>query len=264
MRPFQLGRRQTLGILFGLLGFFLVGYVAAEPRGGGQGGHPRTAARSGADQPRPGQPVLAIGIVFLLVAAATFFEHRSPRLARGALILGSVLFIPLVVILSLALSELPDTNVMQLLIESLRLKHADRARGDGRPVVRARGVVNIGIEGMLLTASGTAFVTYAVVGDANSTSALWLSVLVAIVTGGLIGLLHTMLCVTYRVDQIISGVVINLLALGLTGFLRSEVIVDTGISTGVPTGPTACRSCRTSRSSVRSSSPTSRSSSPCW
>ena len=58
----------------------------------------------------------------------------------------------------------------------------------------------------------------------------------AILTGGLIALLHALLSVTYRVDQIISGVVINLLALGLTGFLRSEVIVDTGISTGVPTG----------------------------
>ena len=40
---------------------------------------------------------------------------------------------------------------------------------------------------------------------------------------------------TYRVDQIISGVVINLLALGLTGFLRSEVILDTGVATGIPT-----------------------------
>ncbi len=41
-------------------------------------------------------------------------------------------------------------------------------------------------------------------------------------------LLHALLSVTFRVDQIISGVVINLLALGATGFLRSEVIVPSG------------------------------------
>ena len=57
----------------------------------------------------------------------------------------------------------------------------------------------------------------------------------AVLTGGLVALLHALLSVTYRVDQIISGVVINLLALGLTGFLRSEVIVDTGVATGIPT-----------------------------
>jgi simple sugar transport system permease protein len=78
--------------------------------------------------------------------------------------------------------------------------------------------------------------TYAVLGDATSTGVLWLSVGVAILTGGLIGLLHALLCVTFRVDQIISGVVINLLALGFTGFIRSEVIIPTGISIGTPTG----------------------------
>ena len=87
----------------------------------------------------------------------------------------------------------------------------------------------------MLTASCTGFLAYAVLGDAQDTWALWVAVLVAILTGGLISLLHALLTVSYRVDQIISGVVINLLALGLTGFLRSEVLVDTGISTGVPT-----------------------------
>jgi simple sugar transport system permease protein len=58
-------------------------------------------------------------------------------------------------------------------------------------------------------------------------------------TGGLIALLHAWLSVTFRVDQIISGVVINLLALGITGFIRSEVIVPSGISTGVPTATIA-------------------------
>ena len=94
------------------------------------------------------------------------------------------------------------------------------------------GVVNIGIEGMMLASAAVGFMVYALVGDGTSTAALWLAVGVAVATGGLVALLHAVLSVTFRVDQIISGVVINLLALGSTGFIRSEVLVPHGVSTG--------------------------------
>jgi ABC-type uncharacterized transport system permease subunit len=235
----RFGRRQTLGVLFALLGLYLAGNVAGNLEQADKGltfEPPPDPVKLVVD---PRVAVTAIGIVFLLAGLATFFERRSVRLARGALILASVLFIPLVIVLALALSQSRETNVMQLLVESLRL---------GTPVAlgamaglwcERAGVVNIGIEGMMLASACTGFMTYAVVGDASSTSALWLGLLVALATGGLIALLHAVLSVTFRVDQIISGVVINLLALGMTGFLRSEVIVDTGISTGVSTGPIA-------------------------
>lgn len=235
MTALRLGRRQTLGVVFGLVGIFLVGYVAPNLDQADKGltlEPPPDPVKLVVDPPIT---VTTIGVVFVLVAVAAFFERRSTRLASGALILGTILFIPLVLVLALALSTSRDTNVMQLLVESLRL---------GTPVAlgamaglwsERAGVVNIGIEGMMLTAACTGFLAYAVVGDANTTPALWFGILVAILTGGLLGLLHAVLSVSFRVDQIISGVVINLLALGLTGFLRSEVLVDTGISSGVPT-----------------------------
>src|SRR5690606_16449089 len=134
--------------------------------------------------------------------------------------------IPLVVVVALALSDAPDTNVVQLLVESLRL---------GTPIAlgamaglwsERSGVVNIGIEGMMLSSAAVGFMVYALAGDASSTGALWLGVGAAIVTGGVVALLHAVLSVSFRVDQIVSGVVINLLALGATGFIRSEVSVD--------------------------------------
>jgi len=142
-------------------------------------------------------------------------------------------------VLALALSDSPQTNVVQLLVESLKL---------GTPVAlgamaglwcERSGVVNIGIEGMMLTSAAIGFMVYALVGDGSSTSALWLSVAAAVATGGLVALLHAVLSVSFRVDQIISGVVINLLALGATGFIRSEVIVPSGISSGVTTSEVA-------------------------
>ena len=72
-------------------------------------------------------------------------------------------------------------------------------------------------------------------GDAQGTWLLWASVGLAVLTGGLVAALHALVSVSFRVDQIISGVVINLLALGLTSFLRSQVIVPTGINAGQST-----------------------------
>ena len=239
MSRFRFGRRQTIGVIFGVLGLLLVGYVAAnlDPADKGLAFEPPPdPAKLVVDPPIT---VTVIGIVFILTSVATFFERRSKRLASGALMLSTVLFVPLVVVLALALSQARETNVMQLVVESLRL---------GTPVAlgamaglwcERAGVVNIGIEGMMLLSAGSGFMTYALVGDANTLSALWLAIFVAIATGGLIALLHAVLSVSFRVDQIISGVVINLLALGMTGFMRSEIIVGTGISTGVSTGPIA-------------------------
>jgi simple sugar transport system permease protein len=239
MSAFRFGRRQTLGVLFGLLGLYLVGYVAGnlDPSDKGLTFEPPPEPLKLVFD--PSTAVTVIGIIFVLTAVATFFERRSERLAQGSLLLSAVLFIPLVIVLGLALSTAPDTNVTQLLVESLRLGTPIALGSMAGLWCERSGVVNIGIEGMMLASAGTGFMTYALVGDARGTGVLWLSVGVAIATGGLIALLHALLSVSFRVDQIISGVVINLLALGLTGFLRSEVIVPSGISTGVPTGTIA-------------------------
>jgi ABC-type uncharacterized transport system permease subunit len=235
VRSFRFGRRQTLGVMYGLVGLYLIGFVSPNLEQADKGltlEPPPDPAKLIVDPPTT---VTVIGIVFVLVAVATFFEGRSRRVASGALILGTVLFIPLVLVLALSLSATGETNVMQLLVESLRLSTPIALGAMAGLWCERAGVVNIGIEGMMLTSACTGFLAYAVVGDANTTSALWFGIGVAIATGGLLALLHAVLSVSFRVDQIISGVVINLLALGLTGFLRSEVLVDTGISAGVPT-----------------------------
>ena len=236
MSPLRVGRRQTIGVLFGLLGLFLVAYVAgnlAEVDKGLTFEPPPDALKIVFS---PTTLVTAIGLIFVLTGVASFFERRSERLVTGSLLLSTILFIPLVIVVALALSDAPDTNVTQLLVESLRLGTPIALGAMAGLWCERAGVVNIGIEGMMLASAGMGFMTYALVGDAHDPGALWLSVAVAVVTGGGIALLHALLSVSFRVDQIISGVVINLLALGLTGFLRSEVIVPSGISTGVPTG----------------------------
>ncbi len=87
------------------------------------------------------------------------------------------------------------------------------------------GIVNIGIEGMMLMSAFTGFMANVALSASGVDPALQavpvrlgISILVALLTGGFMGLLHGLLSIQYRVDQIVSGTVINILALGLTGY----------------------------------------------
>jgi simple sugar transport system permease protein len=104
------------------------------------------------------------------------------------------------------------------------------------------GVVNIGIEGMML---GAAFFGWLASIYMNSIFhlpamvSLTVGVIVAILTGGLFALLHAVLSITFKVDQIIGGTVINILATGITGFLNRQMFFGAGSVFGgqVPHSP---------------------------
>ncbi len=95
------------------------------------------------------------------------------------------------------------------------------------------GVVNIGIEGMMLMAAFTGFIgagyaAYVLPADIwpifGITLPLLAGVLVAVLTGMLVSLLHAWLAISIRADQIISGTIINILAAGLTGYLHRLIV----------------------------------------
>ena len=77
-------------------------------------------------------------------------------------------------------------------------------------------VVNIAVEGMLLAGAFTGALAGSLLGG-------WGGIAAAILVGGLFGFLLAALVVTYRVDQIIAGVVINLFVLGVTSYVSSQV-----------------------------------------
>ncbi|NJP09144.1 MAG: ABC transporter permease [Leptolyngbyaceae cyanobacterium RU_5_1] len=95
------------------------------------------------------------------------------------------------------------------------------------------GVLNIGLEGMLLTG---AFVSAATTFASGS---VWVGTLAAVGAGGLVGVLHAYLSVTLRVDQLVSGLAINLSAAGLTAF-GSRLVFNTATTQRLPgIGPIA-------------------------
>lgn len=80
-------------------------------------------------------------------------------------------------------------------------------------------VVNIAIEGMLLAGAFTGALVGSLVGGIGGLAA-------AVAVGGLFGFILAALVVTYRMDQIIAGVVINLFVLGLTSYVSSQVFAE--------------------------------------
>lgn len=80
-------------------------------------------------------------------------------------------------------------------------------------------VINIGIEGMLLTGAFMGAFVGTLAGPV-------VGILAATLSGGLLALALAVLAIRYQVDQIIAGVVINIFALGLTSFLSSAVLVE--------------------------------------
>src|ERR1700683_2009313 len=81
------------------------------------------------------------------------------------------------------------------------------------------GVINVGIEGQLLLGAFTAAIV------ASGTGSLWLGLVCGALAGSLVGVLLAVFAIGYRVDQVILGVVLNTLILGLTGYLYDDLMV---------------------------------------
>src|SRR5919199_4686448 len=90
------------------------------------------------------------------------------------------------------------------------------------------GVVNIGLEGLMLIAA------FAGVVGAHLTGSALIGLGFGLGAGLLFALIHALMCITFEADQIISGTAINLLALGGTGYLMVEIFGSGGTSPRVP------------------------------
>ncbi|MEY2535417.1 MAG: ral nucleoside transport system permease protein, partial [bacterium] len=101
----------------------------------------------------------------------------------------------------------------------------------GGIVSERSGVVNIGIEGMMLT--GAFFGIF----GADLTGSWLLGLVFAMAAGAVIAFVHAVFSITLRADQIVSGVAINLLALGVTGYVFVDRYGAEGTPDDIPRAP---------------------------
>jgi simple sugar transport system permease protein len=212
-------RRQIIAGFFALMGMIIcAGYApylgTADPETS------RLTFGIGADAPALTLPtvptMLALGLFYLLSGAVGLWE-RQERLADSLLGVCIALIFPGVLIAAAAGSQ---TNALTMLAETLRL---------GTPLVLGAlagiyaervGVVNIAIEGMMLMGAAFGFAVFAFTGSFVA------GISAALTMGAISALLHALLSVTFKTDQIISGTVINILAIGITSYLRRTFLVD--------------------------------------
>jgi simple sugar transport system permease protein len=103
-------------------------------------------------------------------------------------------------------------SILAILASTIRLAIPYILAGLGGTYSERSGVVNIGLEGQMLTGAFTA------VAVANISGSPWLGLLAAILAGMLLGLIHGIVCITFKADQIVSGLAIIIFAAGITVF----------------------------------------------
>ncbi|WP_214105874.1 ABC transporter permease [Acrocarpospora catenulata] len=92
----------------------------------------------------------------------------------------------------------------------------------GELVSQRSGVMNVGLEGMMLFGAFFGFFTV------ERTGSTWLGLLAGVAAGTALAVVMALLAVTLRADQIVVGVGINLLAAGVTIFLNRQLYLDAG------------------------------------
>jgi ABC-type uncharacterized transport system permease subunit len=144
-------------------------------------------------------------------AAALVLSHRSARIAAAALV-GSFLLAIMAVLTALAQGG--SIDLVGMLASSLRMATPIALGALAGILCERSGVINIGIEGMMLAAAAYLFFKN-----------IWVGVLAAILVGGLMAVVHALMCIRFKADQVISGTAINILAVGTSGFLRRAYLV---------------------------------------
>jgi general nucleoside transport system permease protein len=157
------------------------------------------------------------GISIALAAARAFAPMRK---VQRRVTLGLVMFLFVIALLCWAdAGQSSSFNIVNLLSGTLAGSIPIMLGALTGVICSRSGVINIAIEGQLLLGAFTAAIV------ASGTGSLWLGLLCGAGAGMLVGALLAAFAIGYRVDQVVLGVVINLLILGLTGFLYDSLLV---------------------------------------
>jgi ABC-type uncharacterized transport system permease subunit len=215
-RKSRFSRLQVLAALLLLLGLFLAAIASARI-------NPASVSSLGFEKLGqalvPSQRgVTILGALCAVAAvAALVLSKRNARIAGAALVVG--LMVAILAILT-ALAQGGSIDLVGMLSSSLRMSTPIALAALAGILCEKSGIVNIGIEGMMLTAAAFGF------GANLFFKNLWVGLVAALLVGGLMAALHAVMCIRYKADQIISGTAINVLAVGLSGFLRRAYLVS--------------------------------------
>lgn len=220
LRGTSVRRARIMGILFILIGVLIFLAFGLGTEGGVQSRLGMNPAREETLVRLPDIVVPSAATAYAIAAVCMFLG--GVQLARGFekrtnLVFGIIALLFVFVFLVWA-ARGRSLNLLGMM-QSTVLRSVPIAFGALAGVLCERsGVINIAIEGMLLSAAFAAAVV------ASVSDSLFLGLLSGAVVGGLVAWLLAVLSIRYVVNQIVGGTVINILALGLTSYLTSQFL----------------------------------------
>jgi ABC-type uncharacterized transport system permease subunit len=174
---------------------------------------------------------LVIGVAAAACGVLTISQGRR-RLGWGAVVSGAIGVLAALLVTRASIPHLEavitwSTIFAAMLVFATPLSYA----AIGGMFSERSGVVNIGLEGMMLM--GAFFGAY----GADKTGSWVLGILIGILGGCVLGLVHAFFSVNLRADQIVGGTAINFLALGITGYLYNDIYGNNGTPNNLPAIP---------------------------
>ena len=224
-------RGRVYGVLFLLIALVIVVLFALPAEAGVETKFVLNPAGAAARAIPVPDLIFPTRIVLLGIALITAFLGGI-QLARGFdranLVLGIVAGLFVIAFLSWAARD--KSLNMTVLLSSTLLRATPIALAALSGVLCERAaVINIAIEGMMLTGAFVAALFGSLAGNIwgwSTWAALITGLVAATIAGALLGLLLGVLAVRYKVDQIIAGTAINILATGLTSFLSAQLLQE--------------------------------------
>ena len=176
-----------------------------------------------------GQFITISSLYFIFVGALGIANLEQLKRVMPILLIFAAVMIFLVLLVGSAAGG--STNATTMITESLRTATPIAIGAMAGIWCERSGVINIAIEGMMLFGAAIGFTTLFLLQAWFPNPDLiyfymFLGVMGGVLTGGLISLLHAWLSITFATDQIVSGTVINILALGSTSYIRAEVLLS--------------------------------------
>ena len=176
-------------------------------------------------------PSLLLGAM-AVGAGVLAVRDEQKRLGYGAIVAGIVGAIGAVVATRSGVGNLEDVFVWSALIAAmLRFATPLTFAALGGVLSERSGVINIGLEGMMLM--GAFFGIF----GADLTGSWLLGAIIGMASGALMGLVHAVLSISLRADQVVGGTAINLLAVGITGYVFIFHYGQQGTPSDIPRVP---------------------------
>jgi ABC-type uncharacterized transport system permease subunit len=178
-------------------------------------------------------PVASLAIAAVAVAAGVYATRQEERrLGFIAVSVGAIGAIGAVVATKSGVGNLERVFVWSALIAAMLRFATPLIFGAMGGILSERsGVINIGLEGMMLMGAFFGVFGADIVGS-------WLGgVAIGVAAGAVMGLVHAFVSIHLRADQVVSGTAINILALGITGYVFIFHYGDQGTPGEVPRVP---------------------------